>query len=135
MNLNVFCSSQEGDFIHKTKHDTSLRNHIQQNNCDLNFRLEKSKAKRTLQITTQSMTKVGIWTRSSESDSLKSMVCKAGPSCNSWVMLSSYLLEPRTRWAVPSRSAPSSVDFDIWFSYNWEDLISIFFETRQASNS
>lgn len=83
---------------------------------DHDFRLEKSKAKRILQIMTQFMTKVGIWTRSSESDSLKSMVCKAGPLCSSWVTLSSSLLEPRTRWAVPARLAPELHELG-WFLF------------------
>ena len=65
------------------------------------IRLEKSKAKRIPLIMIQFMTKVGTWTRPYVSDSMRNMVCKAGPLFSSWEMPSSYLLEPHTRY-VPT---------------------------------
>lgn len=72
------------------------------------IRLEKSKAKRIPLIMIQFMTKVGTWTRPYVSGSMRNMVCKAGPLFSSWEMLSSYLLEPHTRY-VPTCGWGSAV--------------------------
>lgn len=60
-------------------------------------RLGRSRVKRTLQTTTRSTTRAGIWTRRYVAGCTRTMGSRVGPSFSFWEMLFSFQLEHHIR--------------------------------------